>query len=359
MKQTPLTEKHTALNAKMTDFGGWNMPLQYDGILKEYAYCRDGAAMFDTGHMGELLFKGNLESSGINEATTVDVLKLPVGKCKYGFILNEKGGIEDDIIVYKMAEDELMIVVNAGTTGNDYALIENRLKEGGTLDNISDVTAKLDIQGPLAKEKLAPLFGDALEGLPFFGFVQTLLYDKPCILSRTGYTGELGYEVYCDAQSVQTLWDALLEAGVKPAGLGARDVLRLEMGYSLYGSDLDTTTTPVEANLHFFIGFEREFVGKEVLVEQKENGASRYLQPFKSASRRSPRHGQKIMQDGQEIGEVTSGVFSPKLGYGIGLGYMSQKLEEGTALVLDDGRSQIEVSVCGLPFYTGGSLKQG
>lgn len=357
LRKTPLHETHIALGAKMTPFGGFEMPVQYEGIIKEYTACRENVAVFDTSHMGEFIFKGDLEASGINHAVTMDLIKLPVGKCKYGFILNEQGTIVDDIIVYKLADDKLMIVVNAGHEECDFNQISQCLSGDCLFENISDKIAKIDVQGPEAARVLESPYDEVLN-LKFFGFTCVDDYGENFILSRTGYTGELGFEIYCDADKAENIWDFLIDEGVTPAGLGARDVLRLEKGYSLYGNDITLETTPLEANLGFFLARDKDFVGKAALDTQKETGFPKRLVPLKSATRRSPRNGFDLMQGDTKIGHVTSGVFSPKLGYSIALGYVDKELEVGTKVEAFDGRAKIEMEITTLPFLEGGSLKK-
>lgn len=348
--KTPLHERQQALNTKNVSFCGWDMPIQFDGIIAEHGYCRNDVALFDTSHMGEFFFQGDIKSSGINEATSINIDALDVGKCKYGFLLNDQGGVIDDLIVYRLAEDELMIVVNASRRAIDFVTLNERITNA-TLEDRSMEYAKLDVQGPNSKEVLEKYFDVDLDALTFFSFVQTKVFDSDCILSRTGYTGELGFEIYVDAQTSVKLWDALLADGVKPAGLGARDILRLEMGYSLYGNDLSETITPLEANLGKFVNLKREYLGKEALVKQKEEGLTRLLWPFKTTTRRSARKDFEVYQNDKKIGFVTSGAFSPILNVGIGLAMIdTDGFDENQSIELRDGRSKIEANIAALPF---------
>lgn len=356
--KTPLHGCHKSLGALMAPFGGWDMPIQYEGIIAEHRWCREQAALFDICHMGEFLFVGDIVTGGLEDMFTFSVTAIPVGRSKYGFLLNEQGGIIDDLIVFRLAEDQAMIVVNAATAPNDFQVIKSRLK-GGVFNDISAATAKLDLQGPLAREVLVDLLGAWVADIPYFRFVQQTVLDVPAIVSRTGYTGELGYELFLPTDKVAKLWERLLaDPRVKPAGLGARDVLRLEVGYSLYGSDIDESTTPLEAGLEGFVNFNKQFVGKEVLLKQQQAGTARRRIAFKVNSRRAPRHGYDIQVDGQTVGEVTSGVFSPMLGYGIGIGYVEgADLASGSALSICKDRVVLDAVVCDLPFYNGGSLR--
>lgn len=350
--KTPLYAKQQELKTKNVSFCGWDMPIQFDGIIAEHGYCRNDVALFDTSHMGEFFFKGDIETSGINEATSVNIAALPIGKSKYGFLLNEHGGVIDDLIIYRLSEDELMIVVNAATRLNDFETLNARISSG-TLEDKSTEYAKLDVQGPRSKEILQNYFDLSLDELKFFSFVQTKVFESDCLLSRTGYTGELGYELYVDSLTAIKLWDTLLADGVQPAGLGARDILRLEMGYSLYGNDLTEEITPLEANLGKFVNLERDYVGKEALKTQKEEGLKRLLLPFKTTSRRSARKDFEVYQNDKKVGFVTSAAFSPILNVGIGLAMIDQEGFDATqSIELRDKRSSIEANITTLPFIT-------
>ncbi|MBI2355415.1 MAG: glycine cleavage system aminomethyltransferase GcvT [Deltaproteobacteria bacterium] len=358
LRTTPLCGRHEALNALMAPFGGWNMPIQYEGIIAEHRWCREQAALFDICHMGEFLYQGDFDSGGLEDLFTFSVKSIPVGRSRYGFLLNEQGGIIDDLIVFRLAETEAMIVVNAATADNDFNVIRSRLT-GGQFSNISDDTGKLDIQGPLSRAVLTAALGEGFAALPYFRFMSMDILGSEAIVSRTGYTGELGYEIFLPAAKVGELWDLLLSDGrVKPAGLGARDVLRLEVGYSLYGSDIDETTTPLEAGLEGFVDFGKEFVGKGALLRQQEQGLMRRKVAFEVDGRRSPRHHYEIGFSGETVGSVTSGVFSPMLGGGIGLGFVRPDVAViGTPLTIFHERVSMKATVCELPFYRGGSLR--
>lgn len=356
-RTTPLYENHMALKAQMAPFGGFNMPIQYEGILAEHKQCRESAALFDICHMGEFVFQGDAVSSGFSTLPTFPVDRIPVGKCKYGFFLNPMGGVLDDCIIYRMEESEWMVVVNSATISKDFEHIKKSIT-GGKFTDISDSTAKLDLQGPESRDVVLELFGDAVLGIPYFGFTRVTWEGIPVIVSRTGYTGELGYELYLSASHVVRLWDRLLtDPRVKPAGLGARDILRLEMGYSLYGSDLSDTINPLEAGLEAFIKWEHDFIGKSELLKLKDS-VKRERVGFRTLSRRSPRPHYRIYADGIDIGEVTSGAFSPILGYGIGMGYVDKNKTSGLKkIVLKHETLEIEAEITALPFYKGGSIR--
>ena len=351
LKRTVLFDKHKELNARSVGFCGWDMPVQYTSVIKEHDACRNAAALFDISHMGEFFYEGDIANSGINNATTTDFVKLPVGKCKYGFLLNEKGGVIDDLIVYKIDDTHLMFVVNAARIDVDFEQIKSHIKSG-VFENKSDVISKIDIQGPKSKEILQQIATFDLGELKYFGFRETMLLGSKAIVSRTGYTGELGYELYVDNDIAPVLWDKLIELGALPAGLGARDVLRLEKGYSLYGHELDVDTTPAEAGIDMFVQYDsHDFTGKEALLKQKEKGISKKIIPFVTNSKRTPRNGFEIYQNGKKIGVVTSGTYSPSVGTGIGLGFVDTNLYDKEAdLELNTGRGSMPIYRAKLPF---------
>jgi aminomethyltransferase len=357
-KSTPLLAEHKSLKALIAPFGGWSMPIQYDSIIAEHRWCREKAALFDICHMGEFLFRGDIVASGMEEVFSFSVAGIPVGRSRYGFLLNGNGGVIDDLIVFRLAVDEVMVVTNAATIDKDFAVIAERLK-GGDFRDISPATGKIDIQGPLAREVLMKAAGPGIADLPFFKFNRLRLLDAEAIISRTGYTGELGYEIFLPGEKVVELWRLLLaDERVKPAGLGARDLLRLEMGYSLYGSDIDEETTPLEAGLDQFVNFNREFVGREALLRQKGAGLNKIRVAFRVASRRSPRHHYGIFCQGNKVGHVTSGAFSPMLGCGIGIGLVRPEAAEvSVPLTISHENVTMEATACDLPFYKGGSLR--
>ncbi len=351
LKRTVLFDKHNELNARNVGFCGWEMPVQYSGVIKEHDACRNAAALFDISHMGEFFYEGDIANSGINNATTTDFVKLAIGKCKYGFLLNEKGGVIDDLIVYKIDNTHLMFVVNAARIDVDFEQIKSHIKSG-VFENRSDVTSKIDIQGPKSKEILQQITPFDLGELKYFGFKKTMLLGSKAIVSRTGYTGELGYELYVSNDIAPALWDKLIELGALPAGLGARDVLRLEKGYSLYGHELDEDTTPAEAGIDMFVQYDsHDFTGKEALLKQKQQGISKKIIPFVTNSKRTPRNGFEIHQNGKKIGVVTSGTYSPSVGTGIGLGFVDTKLYDKEAdLELNTGRGSMPIYRAKLPF---------
>ena len=358
-KNTPLFNEHKLLGAKLAPFGGWLMPIQYEGIIAEHNWTREKCSLFDICHMGEFFVSGDPVETQLERAVTQNLSTMKSGSCRYGFILTEDGGILDDVIVYKIDDIEWMLVVNAATSDNDFAHLQKILKPDCNLINISDRTAKLDLQGPLSREVLKGVAGDSIEDLKYYKSGKFSVLGQDCIISRTGYTGELGYELYISADKVQELWQLLLQdVRVKPAGLGARDTLRLEICYPLYGQDIDKESNPQEAGLDKFVDFNKEFIGKESLLVKNIDGIDRSLCCFEAVSRRAPRHNYKIYDGNNEIGIVTSGSFSPSLSKGIGMGYVKSGYAElDTSILLKEGNVTIEAKIVDKPFYKKGSVR--
>ncbi len=359
LKRTPLYEEHLALKAKMVPFGGWDMPVQYEGILAEYEATRRGCTLFDTSHMGEFFIKGDAVRSGLDKIVTMPIVDMPLKTSRYGVTLNEKGGTIDDLIVFRVKDEEWFMVVNGGTTQKDALHFQKHLTKDCSFEDISLKTGKLDLQGPLSRDVLSQL-NPEIKKLEYFTFDYFDLLGEKVLISRTGYTGELGYEIFFPREKTVKLWQTLLkDKRVKPAGLGARDVLRLEMGYSLYGHELEEHISPLEAGLSRFVDFNKEFRSKEILLKQKNEGLKRKLAGFISLNRRSPRSEQKIYsQDQKEIGVVSSGTFSPALSKGIGLGFiLKDSAGLGNKILIGDEKN-IEATIAERTFYKGGSLKK-
>ncbi|MGB2599616.1 MAG: glycine cleavage system aminomethyltransferase GcvT [Candidatus Omnitrophota bacterium] len=354
LKKTPLYKKHLEQGARMVPFSGWNMPVQYTSIIEEHIHTRTAAGLFDICHMGEFFIKGPTAENDLNRLVTCHIDDMAVGKCKYGFILNEKGGIIDDLIVFKTSEDEYMLVVNAGTTERDKAWIENNICPRTEFYDGSEETAKIDIQGPLSAEIMGRLAGkEKIDGIKRYYFDHIDIIGTGALVSRTGYTGELGYELFLPAESAEKVWDELIKfEEVKPVGLGARDTLRLEMGYSLYGNDIDEEHTPFEANIGKFVYMEKDFIGKEALLKQQEKGVRSILTGFVCEGRRSARKNFEVVAGEKKIGKVTSAAFSPCLKKGIGLCYMEKEfIVEGEEVALTDGRIEIDAFIKHIPAY--------
>ncbi len=352
---TPLFESHVALGAQMAPFAGWNMPIQYEGIIAEAQHARRQACCFDTCHMGEFLLRGDLKRSGLDRIVCGRLDNLPLNACRYSSILNDQGGVLDDLLIYRKGAEEWFIVVNAGTAARDREHFLRHLGRDAEFKDLSAALGKIDIQGPQAKEALRRLSADPGR-LRYYTFTETSMLGEKIILSRTGYTGELGFEVYASHDKIREIWDALLKnKRIRPAGLGSRDILRLEMGYSLYGQDMDETITPLEAGLEAFVDFNKDFIGKEALLAQKKD--TRRSRVFiKSLSRRAPRHLHKIYAGGREAGVVTSGTFSPHLSCGIGMGF-AHGLKTGEEIAVGDEKTRIDAVIAERPFLKETSLK--
>ena len=261
LQQTPLIDQHRKLGAKLAPFGGWFMPIQYSGIIDEHNWVRKSSGVFDICHMGEFIIQADLAKSNLGNLVTIDLENIPHGSCRYGFMLNQQGGVIDDLVVYRIAGAEWMLVVNAATSDGDFAYLKSNLTGASVLKNVSQSLGKLDLQGPLSADVLVDLAGPAIKGLRYYTFGYFNILGEKIIVSRTGYTGELGYELYMPNNKIPQLWDKLLDdERAKPIGLGARDTLRLEMGYSLYGQDIDKDITPLEAGLSHFIDWNKEFI---------------------------------------------------------------------------------------------------
>jgi len=356
LKTTPLIDEHRRLGAKLAPFGGWLMPIQYSGIIAEHVWTRQEASVFDICHMGEFFIRGDADKSGLNKIITFDAKAMPSGSCRYGFALNDGGGVIDDLIIYRIASEEWMVVTNAATIEGDEAQFRQILSKSADFKNVSDVTAKLDLQGPKALDVMKRLIGQAVAGLGYYTFRHFNLLGEKVIVSRTGYTGELGYEIYISSGKAEALWKLLLgDRLVKPAGLGARDTLRLEMCYLLYGQDMTTETTPLEAGMKRFVEMKKDFIGKAALLKDRP---FKELICFKASSRRAPRHNYRITRDGKDIGTVTSGSFSPSLSCGIGMGYVGVACPAGTEISLKESGIEIPAVVTDRPFYTLGSAKR-
>jgi aminomethyltransferase len=358
VKNTPLYQEHLKLKALMAPFAGWNMPIHYGSIIAEAKHTRLETSIFDICHMGEFIIKEDPANSSLDQAITVPVVKMAIGQCKYGFLLHPKGTIMDDLIVYRINQSEWMVVVNASNEEGDEATLRKRLSGQAFFENASARTAKLDIQGPGSREAVEKLAGSGIKALAYYTFSKFNLYGGDFIISRTGYTGELGFELYLDSEKVVQAWTDLLSIpGVKPAGLGARDILRLEAGLPLYGDELTEETTPIEAGFGRVLDFEKEFIGREALLIQQEKGVEKTLVGFVVDGRRTPRHTNKILVNGKDAGFVTSGVFSPHLNKGIGLGYIMKEHCDikDIEIVLDKG--QVKARVERPPFIKLMSLK--
>ncbi|WP_445381871.1 glycine cleavage system aminomethyltransferase GcvT [Robiginitalea sp. IMCC43444] len=361
MKETALAQTHVALGAKMVPFAGYNMPVSYEGVNAEHQTVRESVGVFDVSHMGEFLVEGPNALELIQKVCSNDAAKLEVGRAQYSCFPNEKGGIVDDLIVYRVKEETYLLVVNASNIEKDWKHLSKYNTEiGAEMRNLSDDYSLLAIQGPRAAEAMQSLSSVDLKGIPFYHFVIGDFAGIPhVIISATGYTGSGGFEIYCKNSEVQQIWDRVMQAGkdygIKPIGLAARDTLRLEMGYCLYGNDIDDTTSPLEAGLGWVTKFSKEFVNSKALQQQKEAGVTRKLVGFELMEKGIPRKDYEITDaNGQLLGRVTSGTMSPSLGKGIGLGYVNtDQAGIGNTVYIQIRKNSVPATIVKPPFYKG------
>ncbi len=358
MKNTALTETHKALGAKIVPFAGYNMPVQYEGINIEHETVRQAVGVFDVSHMGEFLIDGEHALELIQKVSSNDASKLTVGKAQYSCLPNNDGGIVDDLIIYKIKEEQYLLVVNASNIEKDWNWIESKNDVGANMRDLSENYSLLAIQGPKAIEAMQSITSHDLSAIKFYNFVVgDFAGIEHVIISATGYTGSGGFEIYCKNSEVKQIWDKVLEAGadfgIKPIGLAARDTLRLEMGYCLYGNDIDDTTSPIEAGLGWITKFTKDFTNSEALKAEKEHGPKRKLIAFELDDRGIPRHGYDIVDgNGKTIGVVTSGTMSPSLGKGIGLGYVPTIFSDVNSKInIQIRKNAVPATVVKLPFY--------
>ncbi|WP_199118441.1 glycine cleavage system aminomethyltransferase GcvT [Pedobacter sp. ASV28] len=358
MKNTALTEKHISLGAKMVPFAGYNMPVQYEGINAEHATVRNAVGVFDVSHMGEFILKGENALDLIQRVTSNDAAKLYDGKIQYSCLPNEDGGIVDDLLVYRIDEKTYMLVVNASNIEKDWNWIQQFNTNNVEMHNISDKTSLLAIQGPKAADALQSLTGIDLASMEYYTFKKgTFAGVDNVLVSATGYTGAGGFEIYFENQYAEQIWNAIFEAGaaygIKPIGLGARDTLRLEMGFCLYGNDIDDSTSPIEAGLGWITKFTKDFTNSAALLAQKEAGVARKLVGFEMIDRGIPRHDYVVVDtDGNNIGRVTSGTQSPSLQKAIGIAYVAKAFaKEGTEIFIDIRNNKVKAKVVKFPFY--------
>ncbi|WP_298898814.1 glycine cleavage system aminomethyltransferase GcvT [uncultured Psychroserpens sp.] len=356
MKNTALTETHKALGAKMVPFAGYNMPVQYDGVNIEHQAVRTGVGVFDVSHMGEFLIEGPNALALIQKVCSNDASKLTVGKAQYSCLPNDDGGIVDDLIIYRVKEETYLLVVNASNIEKDWNWISAKNDVGAEMRDLSEAYSLLAIQGPKAVDAMQSLSSHDLSEIKFYNFVVgDFAGIEHVIISATGYTGSGGFEIYCKNSEAKQIWDKVVAAGAKPIGLAARDTLRLEMGYCLYGNDIDDTTSPIEAGLGWITKFTKEFTNSEALEDEKRRGSVRKLVAFELDERGIPRQGYDIVDSsGKTIGNVTSGTMSPSLGKGIGLGYVPTIFTEvGSKINIQIRKNAVPATVVKLPFYKG------
>ncbi len=371
-ERTPLYEEHVRLGAQMTNFGGWVMPLQYSSIREEHRAVRERVGLFDLSHMGELRVK---DEGLAQRVISRDVARLQPGRIQYALLCNEAGGIIDDVLVYAFADGGYLLVVNAGNQDSDFDWIQadaspsaSRGQQvefpspfgggqgGGKVFNVGRDWALVGVQGPRAVGLVQRLTKSELGGVKYYTFIEGRVAEVPCVISRTGYTGEDGFELFCGRADAVRLWQALLDEGqsdgISPAGLGARDTLRLEAGMRLYGNDMDADTNPLEAGLDWTLSLDKDFIGRDAILRACRRGLSRHLIGFKMLDRSIPRHGYPVVQDGQRVGTVTSGNVSFTLGHNIGMAYVPPALADpGMQFGIDVRGTAAPAEVVPLPFY--------
>ena len=362
LQHTALYDRHRALGAKMVPFAGWEMPVQYpSGILAEHHAVRSGTGIFDVSHMGEFEVTGPDRNAFVNRVTTNDVSRLEPGGVQYSALLTAQGTFVDDCTVYRF-DDKLMIVVNASNTARAWEHIVDQ--KGGINVRLKDISSEvglLAVQGPRAQELLQPLAAMPLGEIAYYHFDVGKIAGAQCFVSRTGYTGEDGFELYCRERDTVALWDAITAAGAQPIGLGARDSLRLEMGYALYGNEIDDTITPLEAGLGWIVKLDKgaPFLGQDTLRAQKQRGVTRRLVGFRLEGRGFPRHGYPVFHEGREVDIVRSGTLSPSLGMGIGTTYLpAAAANAGTKFEVACRGERLAAEAVKLPFWTKGSVKK-
>jgi aminomethyltransferase len=365
LKRTPLHDEHVRLGGKIVPFAGFEMPVQYPaGITAEHRAVRETAGLFDVSHMGEFIVRGPQALDLVQRITINDASKVEVGQAQYSAMCLESGGMVDDLLVYRYA-DRYMLVVNASNLEKDWAWVTSHAADLDVeLEDVSDATALLALQGPAAREILRPLVDIDLDAVTYYRFTTGKVAGIPGTVAGTGYTGEDGFELYLPSEHAVSVWTALMKAGkgagLAPAGLGARDSLRLEMGYALYGNELDADHTPLEAGLAWITKLDKdEFVGRDALLAQKKEGMRRRLVGITLGERAFPRHGYPIVSSGEPVGVVTSGTVSPSLGIGVAMGYVPSKLgAPGTKLQVDARGRSLDAVVTRPPFYTEGSIRR-
>ena len=360
MKNTALSQIHEKLGAKMVPFAGYNMPVSYEGVNAEHETVRKGVGVFDVSHMGEFLITGPKALDLIQKVCSNDVSKLVDGQAQYNCLPNETGGIVDDLIVYKLKDEEYLLVVNASNIDKDWDWISKHNSVGASMRNLSEDYSLLAIQGPKAIEAMQSLTSEDLSAIKFYHFkVADFAGIEHVIISATGYTGSGGFEIYCKNSEVEQVWNKVFEAGkkfgIKPIGLAARDTLRLEMGFCLYGNDINDTTSPLEAGLGWITKFTKDFTNSENLKKEKEEGVKRKLIGFELTERGIPRHDYEITdKDGKNIGIVTSGTMAPSLNKGIGMGYVTvENSAPDTEIFIQIRNKPVAAKVVKTPFYKG------
>jgi aminomethyltransferase len=359
LKQTPLNARHRSLGARMVPFAGWDMPVEYSGVADEHLAVRTRAGLFDVSHMGQIEVAGKDALAAVQRISSNDAAKLKIGQAHYAGLTTPAGTFVDDMLVYRMADDHFMLVVNASNVAKDYAWIAEQIKPAGEAAAV-DTSARyalIAIQGPAARDVLQPLTGVDLKGIKYYWFAYGEVANVRATVSRTGYTGEDGFEIFVAPQSAERVWDAILQAGrdadIRPAGLAARDTLRLEAAMRLYGNDMDDTVSVLEADLEWIVGWNKpDFIGRAALLDQKQQGLTRKLAGFEMIDRAIARHGHEVYVGGVQAGTVTSGTHTPFLKKAIGMALLpADRTEPGTEFEVDIRGRRVRARVVPLPFY--------
>ncbi|MBN1983309.1 MAG: glycine cleavage system aminomethyltransferase GcvT [Chitinivibrionales bacterium] len=359
VKKTIFNQIHRQLHAKMSPFGGFEMPIQYEGIIKEHIATREAVGMFDTCHMGEFQINGPKACQELDLILSCSVSDLKPGQCRYGFICNEQGGVIDDQIIYRIAENQFYMVVNAATQDTDFEWVKSHCSPTTEVSNVSAVTAKIDVQGPKSPALIKQLVSDTIEDLKFYTFKYSTYKNTKILLSRTGYTGEIGFEIFCPNEVAISFWNDCIGLGAKPAGLGCRDTLRLESGLPLYGHELNDKRNPIEAGFMRAIATTKKYIGSEIILNPKNHVSQ--LMGLVLEGRSSARSGDSILSpDGKTtIGIVTSGSFAPSLQTAIAVGYVKKEYAQSeTPVVIATERKQIPAVIRPNPLYTKGTVRK-
>ena len=359
MNHTILNHLHIDLGARMGEFGGWNMPIQYEGIIKEHHHTRTSCSIFDICHMGEIEIVGDNAEKDLNNLLTANIPSMSINQVKYSFLLNENGGVIDDLTIYKIDQSRFLLVVNAATTNDDYQWISKNLSSTTKANNLSNEFGKIDIQGPKSKHVLQNILNESVDDIKYFNFKKINNF----IVSRTGYTGELGYEIYIPTDNTEKWWKMLLDNPLcKPAGLGARDTLRLEMGYPLYGHELTLDSSPVSFSGSSFIDLNKNFIGKDHVLNELDNPSKKII-GLKFKSKRAAREGDSVFiktdnNNSIRIGKITSGSISPSLDQAIAVANVNyDKYKLGDKLLVEIRNIMHPAEVCSFPFYKNGTVR--
>jgi aminomethyltransferase len=367
LKRTPLNDEHRRLGARMVDFGGWDMPVQYSGVIDEHKTVRTAVGLFDVSHMGELMVSGRGANDFLQRMTTNDITKIAVGQAQYSALCKEDGCVIDDIIVYRRGMDSFLVCVNASNTTKDEQWLRAHLPSSGVvLENESEAYAQIAVQGPKARELVQQVVDINISQLKYYWFAEGKVLGQPSIIARTGYTGELGFELYVPSQGASKIWSALVEAaqkfGGKPCGLGSRDTLRLEMGYLLYGNDMDESINALECGLGWVTKFSKgEFLGSKALAAQKEAGLKRQIVGLQMVDKAIARHGYKVFsasEGGKELGWVTSGTVGPSINLNVGMAYVTPEFAAvGSDIFVEIRGERKAAKVVKKPFYANGTAQ--